>query len=98
MNLKLWFCPEELLYKRYTPTAYEINELAMAAQSIEAIVDVMADYTCGTRDKDAVSNCLSVFNVLKWLIEPIETYLTENAGEPAAPEEEAAPEEPNPAA
>jgi hypothetical protein len=98
MNLKLWFCPEELRYKRHSPTAHEINELAIAAQSIEAIVDVMADYDCDTQDKEAVSNCLSVFTVLKWLIEPIETYLENYAGEPTAPEEEAAPEEPSPEA
>jgi hypothetical protein len=79
MKLKLWFYQED--YKRHTLTAQERDEIATVVQSIEALVNVMADYTCDRGGKYKAENCLPVFDVLKWLIEPVEKYLTENAGE-----------------
>jgi hypothetical protein len=88
-KLELCFRPEEDSMKRRPPTKYEINELTAAAQGIAAIVQVMAIYACDNPREEEDDNCdvfCSVFNVLEWLIKPVENYLTNYAGEPAAKE------------
>jgi hypothetical protein len=50
----------------------------------------MQEYACSIREdkaRDALANCMGVFNVLEWLIQPVVSYLSEYAGEEAAPEE-----------
>jgi hypothetical protein len=68
-------------------TAGEINELAIAAHGIGAIVHVMSQYAmdnpCGEADDELGVFC-AAFNVLEWLIEPIDDYLFSYAGESAA--------------
>jgi hypothetical protein len=89
-RLTLCFTPEET--DRRPLTKSEIIELSIVAQNIAAITEVMQEYACVVRaDKayDALVNCMGVFNVLEWLIQPVTDYLTEYAGEEAAPEEQA---------
>jgi hypothetical protein len=88
-KLALCFPPEET--GRRPLTQSEINEIALAAQSITAITEIMQEYTCDIRKdkaRDAAANCMDVFNVLEWLIRPVSTYLSEYAGEEAAAEAE----------
>jgi hypothetical protein len=90
-NLELCFRPEEDSRKRRSPTKYEINELAVAAQGIDTLVHVMAIYACDNQRREEDYNrgvFCSVFTVLEWLIKPVEDYLSNYAGEKAAVEEE----------
>jgi hypothetical protein len=93
-KLELCFRPEEDSKERRPPTDYEINELTIAIQGVAAIVQVMATYACnnphGEEDGQGVFG--SVFNVLEWLIEPVEDYMFNYAGEPAVKEPEKEPE------
>jgi hypothetical protein len=87
-RLELCFPPEETGQRRPL-TEDEINQLAVTASGINAIVEVMGEYTCSIQSDnalDAVSNCLDVFTVLEWLIKPVLSYLSEYAGEEAAPD------------
>jgi hypothetical protein len=91
MNLKLSFEKQESRQL----TAGEINELSIAAHGIGAIVRVMTQYAMdnpnGEAD-DTLGVYCAVFNVLEWLIEPIDDYLFAYAGEPAAKGPEKEPE------
>jgi hypothetical protein len=93
-KLELCFRPEEDSMKRRPLTKDEINELTVAAQSIAAIVNIMAIYTCDNPhgEEDDNGSVCSVFNVLEWLIKPVEDYLSNYAGEPASREPEEEPE------
>jgi hypothetical protein len=85
--MKLKFCFAEL--ERRQLTVMEINDLARAAHGIGAIARVMARYAednpNGEADDDLGVFC-AAFNVLEWLMEPIDDYLFAYAGEKALPE------------
>jgi hypothetical protein len=88
-RLRLCSSPEET-DRRRPLTESEIIELSIVAQSIAAITEVMQEYACvirGDKAQDALANCMGVFNVLEWLIQPVADYLNEYAGEEAKPEE-----------
>jgi hypothetical protein len=56
----------------------------------------MAIYVCNNPREEEDDNCdvfCSVCNVLEWLIKPVENYLTNYAGEPAAKEPEKEPDQ-----
>jgi hypothetical protein len=82
MNLKLSFEKPE----QRQLTDYEINELSMAAHGISALARVMVGYAMDNprgEEDDGLGVYCAVFNVLQWLIEPIDDYLFEFAGKPA---------------
>jgi hypothetical protein len=89
---KLTLCfPSEETGRRRPLNKGEIDEIAMAAQSITAIAEVMQEYACNIKEdnaRNAMANCMDVFTILEWLIRPVAAYLSEYAGEEAAPEEE----------
>jgi hypothetical protein len=70
--LKLCFQPEETVVEHIP---IDVNELAIAANGIAAIVRVMAEYTNNNHCEE--ENIGPVFNVMEWLIEPISDYLNE---------------------
>jgi hypothetical protein len=90
-KLELCFRSKENSGKRRPPTEYEINELTGAIQGVAAITHVMAIYACDNPhgeedDRLGVFGC--IFNVLEWLVKPVNDYLFSYAGEPAVPKEE----------
>jgi hypothetical protein len=89
-NLKLSF--EEPEQRQLTDR--EINGLSMAAHGISALARVMAGYAMDNprgEEDDSLGVYCAVFNVLQWLIEPIDDYLFAFAREPAAKEPEEKP-------
>lgn len=89
MKLRFGFMPIER--ERLRLTKNDIYHLSSTAMAIEAISEVMANYACdNTEQKEQSSvivNCMHAFNVLNLLIDPIVDYLSEYAGEEAAPDE-----------
>jgi hypothetical protein len=68
-------------------TTDEINELAIAAHGIGAMARVMVQYAMNNPNgepDDSLGVFCAAFNVLEWLIEPIDDYLFSYAGEAAA--------------
>jgi hypothetical protein len=74
--------------KEHQPlTKDEINAVTLAAQGASAIIRVMAHYALDNPDIEAdegLGTYTSVFNVLEWLMEPVEGYLNNHAGYPSS--------------
>jgi len=75
---------------RHNPTKDEIVQIESIAVSVEAIIKALAEYGRSTRDdaKDMGNVCLGVCNALELLIDPVIGYLSNYAGDAAAPEKE----------
>jgi len=79
-NLALCFREENEEIKDRNLTAYERNEIAVAALGAQAIIRVMGKYAnvidcrVGENDIPGVYDC--VFNVLEWLMEPVADFLS----------------------
>ena len=70
-------------------TESEINDIAIAAQGVQAIVRAMYSYAVDDKGKGLELGIYTrVFNVLDWLMEPVNDYLYEYAGNEAAEENE----------
>ena len=87
----LSFCFKEKCNKYCNPTKHEINELSNTTQGAHAIIKVMRDYATDIPNGkvcDTLGIFGAVFNVLDWLLEPVNEYMFEYAGGLAEPEAE----------
>ena len=87
-NLALCFREKESNEYRNL-TSYEINEVTIATQGAHAIIKVMRDYATNNphgEECDTMGIYGCVFNVLDWLMEPINDYMFGYAGKEAEPE------------